>query len=782
MSSKFIVCLLSLSIAWMPWATAVAAMSRGFAIPGPERNASGKELAPLPVLDAQRESDLVAVRDGAFEIADRYDPSTFFIEDLLDRLDFEPSAAFEFVRDEIRFDPYDGILRGVEGVLGGRGGNALERSMLLKQLLEEMGFDARLAHGTLTEAAAAGLLEQALTPRQAELDMDPLAILAGFIPGMMARLKSRAERDYAWLMAAAEADIRKAKPVLIAPAAVRQHVWVQANLDGNWTDLDSAFRDASVGQRFTEPERFSKEPQAQDHQVVSFSVVAETWHGKQLSSRPVLQRELTAADAATSRIYLAFAPRAAGTGNALAKAMGASTQFVPILTVDGDASVGDALPGISAAATGSSGFLLASASAPELTGLYLEVKTQSPDGRRSTSRRTLLDRVPARARLAGDISMEGLAGVSHTDGVPDVFNALHQVIVSTGSLNPHRAANNIGLAAHFAGTHLSGDEGIESMDLDAAMWPIAMFRMLSVAVNEWLAIEAVNDLKTVRFLIAEPRIYLFSYEFMQSGENSGIALSIDLLRDDVQAFGAANARLEEVARRKTWYGVFQAAFETSLIEIPYMAGAGVADEMRGASLSSDGVAWRVTAADDKRLPVDVPVMLLEQLGHGHVVVASEAGLLAEAATWWAIGPDGLARAMLAPTLGGSHGWWQSYTNWKPTPYMTKISQTNLHPDMSSRGLQQEYHRAVRDAMREAYNKGGGKAASNRVGKAGKLPRTTRGAGGSEYTVVLIGSSLASMTAAEVWALVVVAGFTTGFIVVGVVLRNSWIEISNKNKR
>jgi hypothetical protein len=764
MSSKVLVCLLSLSIAWIPWAPALAGQSRAFAIPGSERTSAGRELAPLPILEAPRELDLVAVRDGAFEIADLYDPSTFFIEDLLERLDFEPAAAFEFVRDEIRFDPYDGILRGVEGVLGGRGGNALERSMLLKQLLEEMGFDARLVHGTLTDAVAARLLEQALTPRQADLDMVPLASLAGFIPGMMARLMSRAERDYAWVMAAAEADIRNARPVLIGLAGVRQHVWVQANMDGNWTDLDSAFLDASVGQRFAEPERFSKEPPARDHQVVTLSVIAETWHGKQLSSRPVLQRELKAAVASTSRIYLTFIPRAAGTGSALAKAMRASTQFVPVLTIDGDASPGEALPGISAPGA-ESGSFLASSSVQELTGLTLEVKTQSPDGRTSTSRRVLLDRVPARTRLAGGISTGDIAGVSHTDDTPDVFNAIHQVIVSTGSLNPHQVANNVGLAAHFAGTHLSADAGIESMDLDAAMWPMAMFRMLSVVVNEWLAIEAVNDLKTVRFLIAEPRIYLFSYEFIQSGDNSGIALSIDLLRDDVQAFGAANAKLDEVARRRTWYGVLQAAFETSLLEIPYMAGADMADEMRGASLSSHGAAMRFTAADDKRLPANVPAALLEQLGQGHVVVTSEAGLLAGAMTWWAIGPDGLARAMLAPSLGGvGYHWWQSHTNWRPGPYTAKITHTNLTPDMSRQRLQQEYQRAVRDAMKQAYEKGGGKAANNRVARAGKLPSTGRGPGGTEYTIVLSASALATLTSAAYWGMTMLATVTVAFIV------------------
>lgn len=765
MSSKVLVCLLSLSIAWIPWTPALAGQSRGFAIPASERTSAGRELAPLPMLEAPRELDLVAVRDGAFEIADLYDPSTFFIEDLLDRLDFEPAAAFEFVRDEIRFDPYDGILRGVEGVLGGRGGNALERSMLLKRLLEEMGFDARLVHGTLTDVVAARLLEQALTPRQVDIDMGPLARLAGFIPGMMARLMSRAERDYAWVMAAAEADIRNARPTLIGLTGVLQHVWVQANLDGNWTDLDSAFLDSSVGQRFAEPERFSKEPPVQHHQVVTLSVIAETWHGKKLSSRPVLQRELKAADASTSRIYLTFTPRAAGTGSALAKAMGASTQFVPVLTVDGDASAGDMLPGISAPSTESGRFLLASDSAPELTGLTLEVKTQLPGGRASTSRRVLLDRVPARARVAGGISTDDIASVSNTDGTPDVFNAIHQVIVSTGSLNPHRVANNVGLAAHFAGTHLSADAGIESMDLDAAMWPMAMFRMLSVAVNEWLAIGAVNDLMTVRFLIAEPRIYLFSYEFIQSGDNSGIALSIDLLRDDVQVFGTANAQLDEVARRKTWYGVLQAAFETSLLEIPYMAGADVADEMRGASLSSHGAAMRFAAADDKRLPANVPAALLEQLGQGHVVITSEAGLLAGAMTWWAIGPDGLARAMLAPTLGGvGYHWWQSHTNWRPGPYTAKITHTNLTPDMSRQRLQQEYQRAVRDAMKQAYEKGGGKAANNRVARAGKLPSTGRGPGGTEYTIVLSASALATLSSAAYWGMTMLATVTVSFIV------------------
>ncbi|MFV2062477.1 MAG: hypothetical protein ACC726_03065, partial [Chloroflexota bacterium] len=74
------------------------------------------------------------------------------IEALAEALEFDPMAAFRFVRDHIRYEPYRGVLRGAEGTLAARAGNSLDRSLLLAALLDEMLVDYEFAFARLDEA------------------------------------------------------------------------------------------------------------------------------------------------------------------------------------------------------------------------------------------------------------------------------------------------------------------------------------------------------------------------------------------------------------------------------------------------------------------------------------------------------------------------------------------------------------------------------------------------------------------------------------------------------
>jgi len=84
--------------------------------------------------------------------------ATFDTFSALDQTDFTAEGAFAWVRDETRLVPYRGALRGASGVLLDREGNSLDRALLLQDLLDALGYDTRLARGTLSEEAAAGLL------------------------------------------------------------------------------------------------------------------------------------------------------------------------------------------------------------------------------------------------------------------------------------------------------------------------------------------------------------------------------------------------------------------------------------------------------------------------------------------------------------------------------------------------------------------------------------------------------------------------------------------------
>lgn len=62
------------------------------------------------------------------------------------------------------FEQYPGLLHGTRGTLIGRAGNALDTAFLLAHLLDRAGYEARIVHSTLPEAAPRTLVEQMMAP------------------------------------------------------------------------------------------------------------------------------------------------------------------------------------------------------------------------------------------------------------------------------------------------------------------------------------------------------------------------------------------------------------------------------------------------------------------------------------------------------------------------------------------------------------------------------------------------------------------------------------------
>ena len=113
------------------------------------------------------------------------DRSQFDLEALLDVLDWDENNAVEAVTERIAFQPYQGLLRGAVGTLMSRAGNALDQAVLLATLIKDAGFEARIAHGTLSDADARRLAGRTASappePPFADADaLDPL--VADFAP------------------------------------------------------------------------------------------------------------------------------------------------------------------------------------------------------------------------------------------------------------------------------------------------------------------------------------------------------------------------------------------------------------------------------------------------------------------------------------------------------------------------------------------------------------------------------------------------------------------------
>ena len=89
--------------------------------------------------------------------------STFDPEALLDELDYEAQGAIDYVKNRIRFEQYIGLMRGPVGTLMNRGGNALDQSVLLAKLLNDAGFETRIAVGSLSDEQVKLIFQSALS-------------------------------------------------------------------------------------------------------------------------------------------------------------------------------------------------------------------------------------------------------------------------------------------------------------------------------------------------------------------------------------------------------------------------------------------------------------------------------------------------------------------------------------------------------------------------------------------------------------------------------------------
>ena len=204
-------------------------------------------------------------------VSSKIDRSLFEIDALADRLGSDPATIFHFVRDEIRYEPYTGVLRGALGTLLCRAGNSLDRSLLLAAVLQKAGLTTQIASGHLSSQQAQTLVNRLFEPvkpvPQAVPTIAELAPEVGRAMGvdqakllqLSDEMQKYGQRQNKQLMdyvdhessylsnllskAGVDAGVITPNDQLLAEAS--EHYWVQyQNAGGQWVDLDSSFADA----------------------------------------------------------------------------------------------------------------------------------------------------------------------------------------------------------------------------------------------------------------------------------------------------------------------------------------------------------------------------------------------------------------------------------------------------------------------------------------------------------------------------------------------------------
>ena len=321
-----------------------AAAAGSLPVPGETRLhalADGVVVDDVVVYDG--EIDIVTLQTDALERLASLDAADYDRPSLALALEFELAAAFEFVRDRIGFDPYRGLQRGADGTLAARSGNSLDRAVLLRGILEQMGVPTRFAFAELSEAQADELLGRSFLPPVEPL---PAGTPQTRAPLDWASIENRAGRDYARLRAAMgerTATIGTADRGA-ALADVRSHAWAQAFMGTDWVDLDPTMPDAQPGDRLAEPSLVSDEVPADEVASVSISLTAEIYDGHTYRSSLVLSETLPGWQAADSQIVLSFQPEFAGVGGGIVEALGVARAFVPHLAVAGTDRRGQPFP------------------------------------------------------------------------------------------------------------------------------------------------------------------------------------------------------------------------------------------------------------------------------------------------------------------------------------------------------------------------------------------------------------------------------------------------------
>jgi len=366
-------------------------------------------------------------------------------------------AIAAFVRDEVRYEPYRGALRGAEGCLQARAGNAWDRALLLAALLRAAGHEPTLAWAELDAVAAAELVTAGLAWEpsgvEAELDLpyyvddeELAARRAQAVAGLEERIGARFERLRPALAEAlglepapaAEGEEPPAPPVELV-AVARDHAWVRVGE----RDLDPSLGLVSDGASPPAPAGTGAEPPADRWHRVTLRGRAETVTGGEVAEEVLFEVTRPAAELHGAAVLAGV--RSGGTsgvgvfGDALAGGGGAERDLV--LRIGGEeAAAGrfalEAEPESPGGGGGGFGGLSGglnrglgggAAETTQLVSVSLGVEVAAPEGEPEEARLYLLDRWGYAGRSAGEA--EALGDLRTDD---PALTALDGTVVSLG--------------------------------------------------------------------------------------------------------------------------------------------------------------------------------------------------------------------------------------------------------------------------------------------------------------------------------------------------------------
>lgn len=361
------------------------------------------------------------------------------VADLAEALDYDVGRIFRFVSDEIRYEPYPGILRGAQGTLDARAGNSADQALLLAALLDVSLVPHRFASGPLASGSVDALMSGALMDAASARE-HALAVLTGgpaeattaapaasadvetFAAGLeedAARIPEVASRQLDSSVKAIGSALDGAGVILEPgfsglPELEREgHVWVQAALGAEWLDLDPGLPDAQPGSPLEEAHDTAETLPDEMRHRVDFVVLLETVSGGRIVTQEILSQGAFADQ--LTRLPIAFSHVEPEGLEALGIAIGrlageAGVRYEAVLAMGGRTVVGSRSISFGVRSTDLFGEPAETSDVPqegEATAEWLEVRVSRPDGSTAIARRTVFDRIGPEARAALVIDAAG---------------------------------------------------------------------------------------------------------------------------------------------------------------------------------------------------------------------------------------------------------------------------------------------------------------------------------------------------------------------------------------
>ena len=503
--------------------------------------------------------------------------ATFDSSAKADEVGANPEHLFAFVRDQISFEAYEGVLRGAHGTLVARAGNACDKSLLLAEMLHHAGRDVRFAGGELPAPRMKTLLAQLFSRHDPAMaapgsEVQAIELLKPVSKAFWSLIASRWSTHVKLVadnLQNSGVSVRDKAPTSMETlsAETRRHVWVEFKEGEKWIALDPSFADAKVGSTYAEKkEEWAELPGNLFHKVTIRLTIAEEVAGL-IEEREILHEETTAAAVNGRPITMQFV-----VGDSSDKWNATSVLRIGEREVRGEQFEGS-LANLAGASTNFGSRLfkkpreLPDSNSKKLNGVRLDFTFISPSSFKETVRRDIFD---VNRPVLATVRDEKITLLGSSDGngaTPNFLRAVFGISVVSGGLSSESVLSYLKPELPEVQAVLDGySRGEKRPPLSApeSARQQTLFLYVLAATFHAASHKALSIWRTDRYPVlmyeATPRVAIASA--IMSPDNGRIveAPTLDLRRNVLRAV-AENIGGEKIILRNISRGIVDAAIE-----------------------------------------------------------------------------------------------------------------------------------------------------------------------------------------------------------------------------